>query len=225
MAIKPFNSVAGFSVGETPANVILANGDITTGNVSLTGNLLVANIQANANIIANGNITATYFLGNGAYLTGIDATSIQNGNSNVKVYANANVAISSAGNANIVIVTGTGANIVGTLNVTGIATLPNITASNITTGTNANLNIEPNGTGVVVIANTAGGATAIAMGDPTQGNLVSNAVTLSNSSSVSNAIAQLNLVLGKLVPPAPPNFPASQSITIQTLSTSLLYYT
>ena len=219
MAIKPFNSVAGFSVGETPANVILANGDITTGNVSLTGNLLVANIQANANIIANGNITATYFLGNGAYLTGIDATSIQNGNSNVKVYANANVAISSAGNANIVIVTGTGANIVGTLNVTGIATLPNITASNITTGTNANLNIEPNGTGVVVIANTAGGATAIAMGDPTQGNLVSNAVTLSNSSSVSNAIAQLNLVLGKLVPASPPNFPASQSISIQSLST------
>ena len=219
MAIKPFNSVAGFSVGETPANVILANGDITTGNASLTGNLLVANIQANSNITANGNITATYFLGNGAYLTGIDATSIQNGNSNVKVYANANVAISSAGNANILVVTGTGSNIDGTLNVTGIATLPNIVASNITSATNANVNIEPNGTGLVVIANTAGGATAIAMGDPTQGNLVSNAVTLSNSSSVSNAIAQLNLVLGKLVPPAPPNFPASQSISIQSLST------
>jgi len=35
---------------------------------------------------------------------------------------------------------------------------------------------------------------------------------------VSNAIAQLNQVLGKLVPPAPANFPASQSITIATLS-------
>ena len=219
MAIKPFNSVGGFSVGEVPANVILANGDITTGNASLTANILVGNIQANANITANGNITATYFLGNGAYLTGIDATSIQNGNSNVKVYANANVAISSAGNANIVIVTGTGANIAGTLNVTGNATVPSLIAANITSATNANVNIEPNGTGLVVIANTAGGATAIAMGDPTQGNLVSNAVTLSNSSSVSNAIAQLNLVLGKLVPPAPPNFPASQSISIQTLST------
>jgi hypothetical protein len=57
------------------------------------------------------------------------------------------------------------------------------------------------------------------MGDPTQGNLVSNAVTLSNSSSVSNAIAQLNLVLGKLVPPAPPSFPASQSLSINSLST------
>ena len=219
MAIKPFNSVGGFSVGEVPANVILANGDITTGNASLTANILVGNIQANANITANGNITATYFLGNGAYLTGIDATSIQSGNSNVKVYANANVEISVSGNANVVSFTGTGANIAGTLNVTGNATVPSLIAANITSATNANVNIEPNGTGLVVIANTAGGATAIAMGDPTQGNLVSNAVTLSNSSSVSNAIAQLNLVLGKLVPPAPPNFPASQSISIQSLST------
>ena len=357
MAIKPFNSVAGFSVGEIPANVVLANGDIITGN-----------IQANANITANGNITASFFLGNGAYLTGIDATSIQNGNSNVKVYANANVEISAYGNANVVTITGTGlivagtvsasgnaivgnlstvgnvssgnlittglisaignanvgnigatagifttiegtlttnaqpnitsvgalaslsvignanignigtagiitaignldagnistgglltvtgnanignigtagiitatgnitgANIItggivsatgnisgGNLSITGTSTLPNIIGANITTASNANLNIEPDGTGLVVIANTAGGATAIAMGDPTLGNLVSNAVTLSNSSSVSNAIAQLNLVLGKLVPPAPPNFPASQSITIQTLST------
>lgn len=219
MAIKPFNSVGGFSVGEVPANVILANGDITTGNASLTANILVGNIQANANIIANGNITATYFLGNGSQLTGIDATSIQSGNSNVKVYANANVEISVSGNANVVSFTGTGANIAGTLNVTGNATVPSLIAANITSATNANVNIEPNGTGLVVIANTAGGATAIAMGDPTQGNLVSNAVTLSNSSSVSNAIAQLNLVLGKLVPPAPPNFPASQSIAIQSLST------
>ena len=463
MAIKPFNSVGGFSVGEIPANVVLANGDIITGN-----------IQANANIVANGNITATYFLGNGAYLTGIDATSIQNGNSNVKVYANANVEISSAGNANVVTITGTGLIIAGTvsasgnaivgnlstagnvssgnlittgllsaignanvgnigatsgvftlvegtlttaaqpnvtsvgalaslsvignanignigtgglitavgnigggnisttgiltvggnanignigtaglitasgniqganlvtggvlsvtgnanignigtagevtatgngtfgnlitggtisatgnanvanlnttgvfattlsatananvgnlgtaglitatgnigagnlvtggvvtatgnitggnlvtggvvsatgnisggnLSITGTSTLPDIVGANITTASNANLNIEPNGTGLVVIANTAGGATAIAMGDPTQGNLVSNAVTLSNSSSVSNAIAQLNLVLGKLVPPSPPSFPASQSISIQSLST------
>lgn len=202
MAIKPLNSVGGFSVGEVPANVILANGDITTGNATATGN-----------------ITANYYFGNGAYLTGIDATSIQNGNSNVKVYANANVEISAYGNANIVTITGTGANVTGTFNVTGNATLPDIIAANLTSSSNANINIEPNGTGLVVIANTAGGATAVAMGDPALGNLVSNAVTLSNSSSVSNAIAQLNVVLGKLVPPAPPAFPASQTISIQSVST------
>ena len=43
MAIKPFNSVGGFSVGEVPANVILANGDFTTGNANLTANLYVTN--------------------------------------------------------------------------------------------------------------------------------------------------------------------------------------
>lgn len=201
MAIKPLNSVGGFSVGEVPANVILANGDITTGNATATGN-----------------ITANYYFGNGAYLTGIDATSIQNGNSNVKVYANANVEISAYGNANIVSITGTGANIAGTLDVTGRSTIPDIVTANITSSTNSNIIIEPNGTGLVVIANTAGGATAVAMGDPALGNLVSNAVTLSNSSSVSNAIAQLNVVLGKLVPPSPPSFPASQTISIQSVS-------
>lgn len=39
MAIRTFNSVGGFSVGENPANVILANGDITTGSATLTGNV------------------------------------------------------------------------------------------------------------------------------------------------------------------------------------------
>lgn len=41
MAIRTFNSVGGFSVGENPANVILANGDITTGSATLTGNVEV----------------------------------------------------------------------------------------------------------------------------------------------------------------------------------------
>lgn len=39
MAIRTFNSVGGFSVGETPTTVVLANGDITTGNGTFSGNL------------------------------------------------------------------------------------------------------------------------------------------------------------------------------------------
>jgi hypothetical protein len=42
MAIRTFNSVAGFSVGETPSTIITAEGNVTTGNV-LTDNLLHAN--------------------------------------------------------------------------------------------------------------------------------------------------------------------------------------
>jgi hypothetical protein len=39
MAIRTFNSVGGFSVGEIPTTVILANGDITTGNATLSSNV------------------------------------------------------------------------------------------------------------------------------------------------------------------------------------------
>ena len=54
MALKPFNSVAGFSVGEVPAlNIILANGDITASNVTLTGNLLISNANASWGVLTN----------------------------------------------------------------------------------------------------------------------------------------------------------------------------
>ena len=74
---------------------------------------------------------------------------------------------------------------------------------------NGNVNIEPDGAGIVVIADDNGGATGIEMGTPTQGNLVSNAVTLTTATSVTNSIALLNNVLGKLVPASPTNFPGS----------------
>ncbi len=242
MALKPLNSVGGFSVGEVPANVILANADITANKGTFTGNLAVSNsnpaygiltdnlyyangqpwdlqeaagsntqIQfndGNGNFGASANLTfdnstqvlavggnvdigTNYFLGNGALLTGIDTSLIANGNSSVSIpAADGNIELTSDGNL-VVNVTSTGANIDGYLTVESTLT----------------------------VSNTAGGATNVAMGDPTLGNLVSNAVTLSNSSSVSNAIAQLNEVLGKLVPPAPPSFPASQTISISSLST------
>jgi hypothetical protein len=54
MALKPFNSVAGFSVGEIPAlNIILANGDITASNATLTGNLVISNANASWGVLTN----------------------------------------------------------------------------------------------------------------------------------------------------------------------------
>jgi cytoskeletal protein CcmA (bactofilin family) len=41
MAIRTFNSVGGFSVGENPTTVVLANGDITTGNGNVQANTAV----------------------------------------------------------------------------------------------------------------------------------------------------------------------------------------
>ena len=243
MAIKPFNSVAGFSVGETPANIILSNGYITTNGATFTSNIAALGVltdnlyyangtpwdlsdpggsntavqfnddesfggsanftfdkdTANLGVTGNINLVTGYYTGDGygisniaaANIIGLDLSSISNGTSNVDIATSGgNVTVGVAGNAAIMTVTGTGSNIAGTLNVTGIITVPSTT-----------------------------GAIDIALGTPTQGNLTSNALTLTTSSSVSNSIAQLNQVLGKLVPSSPPAFPASQTLSVQSLST------
>ena len=189
-----------FSVNNTQSQITSVG---VLSNLESNGTVNFAN-AANVNLGSVSNLhiaggTNTYILSTDgasnlswvAAPSGSSINYISNGTSNVYVNASGNVTTSVAGNANILTVTGTGANVSGTFNTTGLVTIPN----------------------------TAGGATAIQLGSPTQGNLVSNAVTLTTSSSVSNAIAQLNSVLGKLVPPSPPNFPASQSITVASLST------
>jgi hypothetical protein len=53
MALKPLNSVGGFSVGEIPANVILANADITVNNGTFSGNLVISNANANWGVLTD----------------------------------------------------------------------------------------------------------------------------------------------------------------------------
>lgn len=89
-----------------------------------------------------------------------------------------------------------------------------------TTDTDGNLVLSPNGGGLVVISDTDGGAMGIEMSTPTQGSLTSNAATLTAGTTVTNGIALLNVVLGKLVPPAPPNFPNGASLTVSYSSVS-----
>ena len=200
-----YNAGTGLTLTNTTFSVNPTQTQITeVGTLTgLTSNGIVNfSNTSNVSLGAVGNLhitggSANYLLqtdgsGSLSWVAPSSGSNISNGNSNVTIASSGgNVTTSVGGNANILTVTGTGANISGTFSTSGLVTIPN----------------------------TAGGATAIAMGDPTQGNLISNAVTLSNSSSVANAIAQLNVVLGKLVPPAPPTFPASQSITVASLST------
>jgi hypothetical protein len=211
---------SGKLIGAT--NVSITNEVVTVNNF---GNIVLGNIEG-ATASLTGNVTANYFIGNGSQLTGIDATSIQNGNSNVKVYADANVTTTVAGVANVLVMANTGAYVTGIISVSG-----NITGSNIDTSgslaadtitsysANANLSLSPNGTGIVTITDTDGGSTGIELGTPTAGALVSNAVTLTTSTSVTNGIAQLNLILGKLVPPSPPNFPNATTIALSGITT------
>ena len=410
MALKPLNSVGGFSVGEIPANIILANGDITSNNANLTANLVAGNVltnnllyangqpwdlqeaagankqiqfndgsgdfaasanltfdsttnlldvigniqtngrvtadtlyaNANANVGGNLNVTANANVGNNLFVTGnanvttdlnvngnayfgnaatnqlvsVTGNAIElrggwnnataasaalvagdygnsvnwgkinilgnvGGNSTAQLEANIHNFQTGGGGANIVQINTINVNAVsnttgaltvaGGLGITGNAYIGgniyannltgnisgNVTAGgintsvqfndantisggnyflwdkttntmsvigniltegNIISANNANINLVPNGTGIVVIANTEGGATGIQIGDPA-GNLISNAVALTNSTSVSNALQQLNLVLGKLVPPSPTNFPIGVTLSVNSLST------
>ena len=79
---------------------------------------------------ATGNISASFFTGNGSLLTGIDATSIQNGTSNVKVFLNGSVS-TGVGGSNVFVVSSTGATVTGTLGATGTFTGTTVNAATI----------------------------------------------------------------------------------------------
>ena len=104
MAIKKFNSVAGFSVGDTQVTVIDANANVSANFVTATGNIVAANFSTTGSagnitganvIIANtmlagniGNATSVLF-GDGANISGIPTlTSVANLLSNGSLTSN-----------------------------------------------------------------------------------------------------------------------------------------
>ena len=134
-----------------------ATANVTGGNLITTGL-----ISAIGNITTSGNISGDYFLGNGRLLTGIDTTLISSGNSNVKVYANSNVAVSVNGVANVLVLSSSQSNLIGTLTSTGNITAPyflgniigNITGSLTVAGPNTAVIFNDSG-----IANSTAGFT------------------------------------------------------------------
>lgn len=125
------NTYIGMSVnGNANVLVVNASGANITGTANVTGNANVGNLGA-TQVVASGNVSGLYFIGNGSQLTGIDATTIQNGTANVRTFNNGNVTISAAGSGNILVVTSTGANINGTANVTGNANVGNLGATGV----------------------------------------------------------------------------------------------
>jgi hypothetical protein len=106
---------AGFTFNKT-SNVLTVTGNIDSGNLRTIGL-----------ISATGNVTGNYFFGNGSQLTGIDATSIQNGNSNVRVLANSNVTIGVSGVSNVAVFSTSGLDVTG--NITAANVFGNITGN------------------------------------------------------------------------------------------------
>ena len=75
-------------------------------------------VIATGNVTSSANIAAVNFLGNGSFLTGIDATAISNGTSNVTVSTNANTTVGVAGTT-VLEVAAAGTTVTGTMTATG----------------------------------------------------------------------------------------------------------
>lgn len=127
------------TAGNISANNVVVSTSITSDTVTALGNIDGANIVTAGEVSAVGNIAGSYFLGNGALLSGItvDSTSIQNGNSNVQVLANSVVNVSVAGTANVATFETGGVNVAGNVQglfhtsaktITANATIANINA-------------------------------------------------------------------------------------------------
>jgi len=197
MAIKPFNSVGGFSVGEVPANVILANGDITTGSANLTANLYVSNTANVGNLrtdnllYANGqpwdlqeaagaNTQIQYNLGNNfaasANFTYDDSIQI------LSVLGNANITKTLFGNV---------------ANFSGNITSLNANLGNLATANYINVANDLNGN----IANFSGNLTSLnaSLGNLATANYVNVANQINgNIANFSGNLTSLNASLGNL---------------------------
>ena len=71
MALQPFNSVSGFSVGETPTVIISNTGNVSGNTANFSGNLTALNANL-GNLTLSNNFTGNFI----------------NGNSNIVIVAN-----------------------------------------------------------------------------------------------------------------------------------------
>lgn len=170
--------------GTSNVRVVSSGGNVTVG-VNGTGNVVVVSATG-ANVAGTlgvtGNITGSYILGNGSQLTGIDATSIQSGTSNVRVVSSGgNATVSIGGTSNVAVFASTGAYVTGVISATG-----NISGNNIsgTLTTASQTNITAVGTlgSLAVAGNITPGGIAMSTGNATIGNLyVSGTTTIAGN--------------------------------------------
>jgi len=192
------NTTTAFSGG----NIVVKTGAVlTTPNIgaatgtslSVTGTVTGGNINTGGVISATGNVTGSYFLGNGSQLTGIDATSIQNGTSNVRVVSSGgNVTVSVGGTSNVAVFATTGEYVTGLISASG-----NITGGNISTGglfsATGNITSAANVAGANVVSSGLVTATGniVTTANVSGGNVLSSAliqgVTISASGNVNGA--------------------------------------
>jgi hypothetical protein len=187
------NAVITNGVSSTTVN---ATGNITAGNVNSTnivsavtvnattveasGNLAGGNANISNGVYAltgtfGGNVSANYFFGNGSQLTGIDATQISSGNSNIKIStANGNAVVNISGISNVAVFTTNSVDVTGGVNATGNVTAGNVTSNAAVSGVTVTASGNVNG-GNANITSAVNSATVNASGNVVAGNINSNA--------------------------------------------------
>ena len=198
----------GTSTGNNGFTFLAYNGNLNVpGNINPTGSIIPAADDVYDLGRANRRWRNGYFGGNTLYLDtasiSVDANGfvvirnenggefivegntssgtfeIENGNSNVKVYANGNVATTVAGTANVMVVTTSGANLLGNLTTDGIKT-NNLYYAN---GNVWNFGQDPGGSNTQIQFNDQGNFDASAN---LTFNKATNLLTLSGTANVSN---------------------------------------
>ena len=200
MAIRTFNSVGGFSVGETTTTIILANGDITTANATLSANVAALRVLTDNLLYANG-----------------IAWDFQEaaGSANYQIQYNINNNFSASANfifdptVNLLTVTGN-ANVTGNINV---GTLNGNFAGNIIG------NITAPGSNTYIQFNDGGNSNAVA---GFTFNKSTNAVSISGNVTAENAnlgnLTTSNYYSGTLATAAQPNITSLGTLTGLSMS-------
>jgi hypothetical protein len=200
MAIRTFNSVGGYSVGNDPVTIILANGDITTGNATLTGNLAALNVKTDNLLYANG---VPWEFQKAA---GTANYQIQY-NLNNNFAASANFTFDAANN----VLSVNGAANVNSLNSTGNITAPYF-IGNVQGNISGNIVVPGNNTAVLFNDNGNAGASDAFTFDKS-----TNVVTITGNLITSNAnlgnLAIANFFQGTLTTNAQPNITSVGTLT------------
>ena len=164
-------------------------------NLSVVGNTVSGNLLTAGVVSATGNISGNYFIGNGSQLTGIDATGIQNGNSNVRVAANSNVTVGIGGTADVVVISNTGEYVTGVVSATGDVTGANLISAGLVSAVG---NVAGNNIVATGLASITGNVIA---GNVNTSNIqpVSGPLTISTASGNIELLPAGNLVLANTV--------------------------
>jgi len=182
----------------------VAIGNVTPGSAVFT-TTSTGGLQA----VALGNVTPGTAVFTTATTGGLQAVAIGNVTPGSAVFTTVNTTGNIVANSGATSLTINGNAISSNTGKIGLGSISNV---QITGGTSG-YTIVTDGAGNLSFASLLGNS--IQLGANSSGQLVSNAVSLSSTLDVTDAIAQLNAILGKLTPASPPNFPAT-SLTQST---------